>query len=121
LAFLQYLKEQRAPVMTFIPLQTIKAKPVSEHLRALGGSAKLIIDVIQYDPSLEKAFLFACGQTLVCDDVDETKRLAYSADRHKGERTFLMRNSTSMCLVLSICPYFYPDHGETKRSIAGSD
>lgn len=71
--------------MTFIPLQTIKAKAVPEHLRALGGSAKLILDVLQYDASLEKAFLFACGQTLVCDTVEETKKLAYNSERHKGK------------------------------------
>ena len=51
LAFLQYLKEQRLPPQTFIPLQSVRVKPVIERLRALGGSAKLVFDVIQY-PSM---------------------------------------------------------------------
>lgn len=48
LAFLQYLKEQKLPPQTFIPLQSVRVKPIIERLRALGGSAKLVFDVIQY-------------------------------------------------------------------------
>lgn len=50
-ASLQYLKEQRLPPQTFIPLQSIRVKPIIERLRTLGGTAKLVFDVIQY-PSL---------------------------------------------------------------------
>jgi len=45
---LQYLKEQRLPPMTFIPLQSVRVKQVFERLRNLGGTAKLVFDVIQY-------------------------------------------------------------------------
>lgn len=45
---LQYLKEQRLPPQTFIPLQSIRVKPIMERLRTLGGTAKLVFDVIQY-------------------------------------------------------------------------
>ena len=49
LAFsLQYLKEQRLPPQTFIPLQSVRVKPIVEKLRTLGGTAKLVFDVIQY-------------------------------------------------------------------------
>ncbi|KAH7517383.1 hypothetical protein FEM48_Zijuj09G0057800 [Ziziphus jujuba var. spinosa] len=48
---IQYLKEQRLPPQTFIPLQSIRIKPIIERLRTLGGTAKLVFDVIQY-PSL---------------------------------------------------------------------
>lgn len=44
----QYLKEQRLPPQTFIPLQSVRVKPVIERLRTLGGTAKLVYDVIQY-------------------------------------------------------------------------
>lgn len=46
--FLQYLKDQRLPPQTFIPLQSVRVKPVIERLRTLGGTAKLVFDVIQY-------------------------------------------------------------------------
>lgn len=80
---IKYLKEQRLPPQTFIPLQAVRVKPVIEKLRTLGGTAKLIFDVIQFDPVLEKAILFAVGSTLVCDDLDEAKHLSWSGQRFK--------------------------------------
>ena len=47
-ASLQYLKDQRLPPQTFIPLQSVRVKPIMERLRTLGGTAKLVFDVIQY-------------------------------------------------------------------------
>ncbi|KAK7345769.1 hypothetical protein VNO77_16380 [Canavalia gladiata] len=87
---IKYLKDQRLPPQTFIPLQSIRVKPIMERLRTLGGTAKLVFDVIQYpfslskfDPSLEKAILFAVGNTLVCDDLEEAKILSWSGERFK--------------------------------------
>ncbi|KAK3193546.1 hypothetical protein Dsin_024856 [Dipteronia sinensis] len=80
---IKYLKEQRLPPQTFIPLQSVRVKPIIERLRTLGGTANLIFDVIQFDPSLEKAILFAVGNTLVCDNLDEAKRLSWSGERFR--------------------------------------
>uniref|UniRef100_A0A7N0VI19 SMC hinge domain-containing protein n=1 Tax=Kalanchoe fedtschenkoi TaxID=63787 RepID=A0A7N0VI19_KALFE len=82
---IKYLKEQRLPPMTFIPLQSVRVKPVIERLRNLHktSTAKLIYDVIQFDRSLEKAVLYAVGNTLVCDDLGEAKALSWSGERHK--------------------------------------
>ncbi|KAH7577675.1 hypothetical protein JRO89_XS01G0283600 [Xanthoceras sorbifolium] len=70
---IKYLKEQRLPPQTFIPLQSVRVKPVSERLRNLGGTAKLIFDAI----------LFAVGNTLVCDNLDEAKHLSWSGERFR--------------------------------------
>ncbi|XP_060676214.1 structural maintenance of chromosomes protein 1 [Ziziphus jujuba] len=80
---IKYLKEQRLPPQTFIPLQSIRIKPIIERLRTLGGTAKLVFDVIQFDHVLEKAILYAVGNTLVCDDLDEAKALSWSGERFK--------------------------------------
>ncbi|KAG8387646.1 hypothetical protein BUALT_Bualt02G0043000 [Buddleja alternifolia] len=80
---IKYLKEQRLPPQTFIPLLSVRVKPVIEKLRTLGGTAKLIFDVIQFDPVLEKAILFAVGNTLVCDDLSEAKHLSWSGQGFK--------------------------------------
>ncbi|KAB2075576.1 hypothetical protein ES319_A07G231500v1 [Gossypium barbadense] len=80
---IKYLKEQRLPPQTFIPLQSVRVKPIIERLRTLGGTAKLIFDVIQFDPALEKAVLFSVGNTLVCDDLEEAKVLSWTGERFK--------------------------------------
>jgi hypothetical protein len=38
-----------------------QAKPVNERLRELGGTAKLALDILEYDDKLERAFTFICG------------------------------------------------------------
>lgn len=80
---IKYLKEQRLPPQTFIPLQSVRVKPIVERMRTLGGTAKLIYDVIQFDPALEKAILFAVANTLVCDNLDEAKILSWTGERFK--------------------------------------
>jgi len=81
---IQYLKEQRLQIMTFIPMSTIRVKPLDERLRQLGGSAKLVLDVIQFDESIERALLYALGPTLVCDTHKEAKKLCFTGgERHK--------------------------------------
>ncbi|KAH9608863.1 hypothetical protein KSS87_002352 [Heliosperma pusillum] len=52
---IKYLKEQRLPPQTFIPLQSVRVKPVIERLRTLG----------------------------VCDNLDEAKRLSWTGERFK--------------------------------------
>ncbi|XP_043715175.1 structural maintenance of chromosomes protein 1 isoform X2 [Telopea speciosissima] len=64
-------------------IKSVRVKPIIERLRTLGGSAKLIFDVIQFDPALEKAILYAVGNTLVCDDLEEAKVLSWSGERFK--------------------------------------
>ena len=56
-----YLKAKRVQPMTFIPLQTVKATQPNERLRTLGGSAKLAVDLLEYEARLERAFHFVCG------------------------------------------------------------
>lgn len=36
-------------------------QPVNERLRSLGGTAKVAIDLLEYDKGLERAFLTLCG------------------------------------------------------------
>ncbi|QCE06382.1 structural maintenance of chromosome 1 [Vigna unguiculata] len=79
---IKYLKDQRLPPQTFIPLESVRVKPIMERLRTLGGTAKLVFDC-KFDPSLEKAILFAVGNTLVCDDLEEAKILSWSGERFK--------------------------------------
>ena len=61
-----HLKAGRLAPMTFLPLDTIKTRPVSERLRSLGGTAKLALDLLHADSHLQPALLFVCGWVLMC-------------------------------------------------------
>lgn len=50
--------------MTFIPLQSVRVKPVIERLRSLGGTARLVFDILQY-PSLYISLTFKLPYYLI--------------------------------------------------------
>uniref|UniRef100_K1Q630 Structural maintenance of chromosomes protein n=1 Tax=Magallana gigas TaxID=29159 RepID=K1Q630_MAGGI len=73
--------------------RAIKKKELLENLRRLfpgvirePKNVKLVVDVIRYDPpSIKKALLFACGNALVCDTVEDARHVAFGThDRHKS-------------------------------------
>nr|QIC49988.1 structural maintenance of chromosomes protein 1 [Actinia equina] len=81
---IQYLKEQRAERETFLALDFIQVKPISEQLRQLGGNTKLVMDIIRYSPSVvKKALQYACGNALVCETMEEARKLAFGGSERK--------------------------------------
>ncbi|KAL4379837.1 hypothetical protein GQ457_02G003900 [Hibiscus cannabinus] len=42
-----------------------------------------VLNIHKFDPALEKAVLFAVGNTLVCDDLEEAKVLSWTGERFK--------------------------------------
>ena len=74
---IEYLRNQRAGQATFIPLDTIQTKPINDRLRSLSPQARLVIDVIQYAPVIERAVSYACGNAMVCDTLDVARNICY--------------------------------------------
>ncbi len=74
---IKYMREQRAGQATFLPLDTIKVKPVNEKYRTFAKGARLALDVIEADPAVEAALQFACGNALVCDTSEVAKYICY--------------------------------------------
>ncbi|KAI1371505.1 RecF/RecN/SMC protein [Hypoxylon crocopeplum] len=72
----QYLKDQRFPPVTFIPLDNIKVSAVNTAVKGISG-ARLTIDAIDFDSSLERAMSYACGGSIVCDSLDIAKHVCY--------------------------------------------
>ncbi|RGP64369.1 structural maintenance-chromosome 1 [Fusarium sporotrichioides] len=72
----QYLKEQRFPPMTFIPLDNIKVNAVNTAVKGFSG-ARLTIDTIDFDSAVERAMSYACGSSVVCDSLDIAKHICY--------------------------------------------
>uniref|UniRef100_A0A0B7A500 Structural maintenance of chromosomes protein n=1 Tax=Arion vulgaris TaxID=1028688 RepID=A0A0B7A500_9EUPU len=77
---IQYMKEQRIEPETFLPLDYLEVGQINEKLRDIRDpkNVKLVIDVIHYDPPvIKKALLFACGNALVCETVEDARRVAF--------------------------------------------
>ncbi|KAF9233408.1 hypothetical protein BU15DRAFT_90371 [Melanogaster broomeanus] len=74
---IEYLRTQRAGQATFLPLDTISAKPVNDKFRSFAKGARLAVDVIQYEPAVERAMNHACGNALVCDTMDVAKYICW--------------------------------------------
>ncbi|PWN23168.1 cohesin complex subunit psm1 [Microstroma glucosiphilum] len=74
---IEYLRNQRAGQATFLPLDTIQAKPINDRLRSVAKGARLAIDVIQFDASLERAMQYVCGNALVCDSMQVARDISY--------------------------------------------
>ncbi|KAI7159380.1 RecF/RecN/SMC protein [Hortaea werneckii] len=72
-----YLKDQRVGQMTFIPLDTIIHKQPNANLRGLHQGVRLAIDTIEFDTSVERAMSFACGNTIVTDNLKIARNLSY--------------------------------------------
>lgn len=71
------MRNQRAGQATFIPLDTIQVKPVNDKYRSFAKGARLAVDVIQYDPAIERAVHHACGTALVCDTMEIARYICY--------------------------------------------
>jgi structural maintenance of chromosome 1 len=78
---LKYMKEQRLGVAQFIPLDTVRVKTVSEQYRVLGGSYKLVLDILKFPPLIKVAVQYAVSDTIVCDTFQEAQELRYGARR----------------------------------------
>ncbi|PFH55622.1 hypothetical protein XA68_17939 [Ophiocordyceps unilateralis] len=72
----QFLKEQRFPPTTFIPLDNIKVNAVNTAIKGFAG-ARLTIDTVNFDLSVERAVSYACGSSVVCDTLDIAKHICY--------------------------------------------
>lgn len=71
-----YLKQQRFPPLTFIPLDNIKTNAPHSGVKGIAG-ARLTIETIDFDSSLERAMTYACGSSVVCDSLEVAKDICY--------------------------------------------
>jgi structural maintenance of chromosome 1 len=71
------MRVQRLGQATFVPIETMQVKPISDKYRSFAKGARLAIDVISFDPAVEKALQFACGNALVCDTMQVARYVCY--------------------------------------------
>lgn len=84
------MRTQRAGQATFLPLDTISTKPINDKFRSFARGARLAVDVIQYEPAVERAMLHACGNALVCDTMDVARYVCWERGQEvKGGLAFV--------------------------------
>ena len=91
---IKYLKEQQLEPETFIPLDSIRTKPLNETLREIRDppGVKLVFDVVKFEPNcVKKALLFACENALVCETVEDARKVAFSG--HQRYRTVALNGT----------------------------
>ena len=83
------MRNQRSGQAMFIPLDTIHVKTISDKYRSFAKGARLAVDVIQFDPAVERAMHHACGNALVCDTIDVAKYVCWDKGQEvKGTSFF---------------------------------
>ena len=74
---IQHLKDQRAGVMQFIPLDTIIHSQPNANFRGIQQGARLAIDTVDYDAQHERAMGYAFGNCIVTDTLKIARTLCY--------------------------------------------
>nr|GAT51561.1 condensin complex subunit SMC1 [Mycena chlorophos] len=74
---IEYMRTQRVGQATFIPLDTIQVKPINDKFRSFAKGARLAVDVIQFEPVVERAMHHVCGNALVCDSMEVARQICY--------------------------------------------
>lgn len=74
---IEYLRDQRAGQATFVPLDTIQVKPLNSNLKGMHRGMRMAIDTIEFDAAVERAMQYACGNAVVCDDLEVAKYICY--------------------------------------------
>ena len=86
LIWLQDMRNAQSGIATFLPLDTMQVKQINDKYRHLSRNARLAVDLITFEPNVEKALHFACGNALICDTTDVAKYICYEKNEEvKGQ------------------------------------
>lgn len=77
-ACIEYLKSNQAGRATFVPLNRINTQPPGL-LPSRPGVIDFAYNLVDFDPAFVKAFQYACGQTVVMDEMDNARKLINQA------------------------------------------
>jgi structural maintenance of chromosome 1 len=76
-ACIQHLKDQRSGTGIFLPLDTLQVKAVNSNLKGMHRGMRPAIETVDYDHSVARAISYACGNSIICDDLAIAKYLCY--------------------------------------------
>ncbi|MBN1175197.1 chromosome segregation protein SMC [Candidatus Woesearchaeota archaeon] len=74
---IRYLKDKKLGVATFLPLNKIRAPPISDDSRKISGPGikGLAIDLVSFSPEYKGVFEYVFGNTLVVDSIETARRV----------------------------------------------
>ncbi len=75
---IQYLKDGRLGIATFLPLNKISAPPVKQDVKRLceqKGVIGMAIDLITFDPKFKTVFSYVFGNTLIVDNITTARKI----------------------------------------------
>ncbi|HUT22454.1 MAG TPA: AAA family ATPase [Candidatus Bipolaricaulota bacterium] len=81
---INYLKENRLGIATFLPLTKINPfESRSDHKNILAerGAIAKAIDLVSFDPQFKKIFSYVLGDTIVVDEMNSAKSIGFGAVR----------------------------------------
>lgn len=99
---LNYLKENRVGVATFLPLDNVHIPSAGQQERARAQIAndsryRLAADCITCDDVIRPAVLYAVGNTVVCDDLNCARELAFGKTSRGGNN-----NQPARCKAVTL-------------------
>ncbi|MBN1157285.1 chromosome segregation protein SMC [Candidatus Woesearchaeota archaeon] len=80
---INYLKEKKVGIATFLPMNKIRARgeEISKEVLNAKGVHGLAVDLINFNPKFKKVFSFVFGSTIVVDDINVARRIGIGTAR----------------------------------------
>ncbi|MSR86087.1 chromosome segregation protein SMC [Candidatus Woesearchaeota archaeon] len=81
---IQYLKENKLGVVTFLPLNKLQDRAISAEEKQIAkesGAQGLAIDLVQYESKFGSVFKYVLGGTIVVDDINVARRVGIGRAR----------------------------------------
>lgn len=79
---IQYMREQHIGTATFLPLNSLSLPPINDRYRNFVKGARLAYDVLKFEKQYESIIQYACGSTLICDNLAIAKQICYTMNEN---------------------------------------
>lgn len=74
---IQYMREQHVGTATFLPIHSLSLPPINDRYRNFVKGARLAFDVLKFDKQYSSVVQYACGSTLICDNMTIAKQICF--------------------------------------------
>lgn len=81
---INYLKEKKLGVVTFLPLNKIRPIPIHPNVREIlnkKGVIDLAVNLVSYDPKFKDVFSYVFGNTVIVQDINTARRIGVGTAR----------------------------------------